>query len=128
MARWKRGGIKYLGVFVGSKDYMKINWEITLEIVEGRVRKWRWIFPKLSYKGWVLVLNNLVSSMLLHRLTCVDPPPDLLPKVQAIWVNAFWDELHLLPQSLLCLQKEEGGHGLMHLASRRATLRLEFIR
>ena len=74
---WKRGGIKYLGVFVGNKDYMKRNWENDLEIVEGRVRKLRWIFPKLSYKGWVLVLNNLVSSMLWHRLTCA--PPDLLP-------------------------------------------------
>ena len=125
---WKRGGIKYLGVFVGSKDYMKKNWENTLEIVEGRVRKWRWIFPKLSYKGRVLVLNNLVSSMLWHRLTCVDPPPDLLPKVQAILVNAFWDKLHWLPQSILYLQKEDGGHGLMHLASRRATFRLEFIK
>ena len=104
------------------------NWENTLEIVEGRVRKWRWIFPKLSYKGRVLVLNNLVSSMLWHRLTCVDPPPDLLPKVQAILVDTFWDKLHWLPQSLLYLQKEEGGHGLMHLASRRATFRLEFIR
>ena len=81
---WKRGGIKYFGVFVGRKDYMKRNWENTLEIVEGGVRKWRWIFSKLSYKGRVLVLNNPVSSMLWHRLTCVDPPPDLPPKVQAI--------------------------------------------
>ena len=125
---WKRGGIKYLGVFVGSMDYMKRKWENTLEIVEGSVRKWRWIFPKLSCKGRVLVLNNLVSSMLWHRLTCVEPPPDLLPKVQAILVDTFWDKLHWLPQSLLYLQKEEGGHGLMHLASKRATFWLEFIR
>ena len=125
---WKRGGIKYLGVFVGDKEYMKRNWENALEVVEGRVRKWRWIFPKLSYKGRVLVLNNLVSFMLWHRLTCVDPPPDLLPKVQAILVNAFWDKLHWLPQSLLYLQKEESRHGLVHLASRRPTFRLEFMR
>ena len=31
---WKRGGIKYLGVFVGSKDYMKRNGDNILEIVE----------------------------------------------------------------------------------------------
>ena len=66
--------------------------------------------------------------MLWHRLTCVDPPPDLLPKVQAILVDAFWDKLHWLPQSLLYLLKEEGRHGLMHLASRRSTFWLEFIR
>jgi len=31
-------------------------------------------------------------------------------------LNLFWDELHLVPQSVLFLQAEEGGHGLVHLA------------
>ena len=48
--------------------------------------------------------------------------------MQAILGDTFWDKLHWLPQSLLYLQKEEGRHGLMPLASRRAIFRLEFIR
>ncbi len=39
----------------------------------------------------------------------------------------FWDHLHWVPQYLLFLPKEEGGHGLIHLASRGATFRLQFI-
>ncbi len=81
----------------------------------------------MSFKGRVLVINNLVSSMLWHCLMCVDPPPQLLAKIQAVLVNFFWDHLHWVPQCLLFLPKEEGGHGLIHLASRGATFRLPFI-
>ncbi|KAI3373352.1 hypothetical protein L3Q82_006652 [Scortum barcoo] len=46
---------------------------------------------------------------------------------KAILVNFFWDRLHWLPQAVLFLPKEEGGQGLVHLASRCAAFRLQFI-
>lgn len=33
----------------------------------------------------------------------------------------------VLPQSVLYLPKEEGGHGLVHLQSRTAAFRLQFV-
>ncbi|TWW74481.1 Transposon TX1 uncharacterized 149 kDa protein ORF 2 [Takifugu flavidus] len=78
-------------------------------------------FNKLSSaKGWVLVINNLVSSMLWHYLACVDPPPNLLSRIQAVMVDFFWDRLHWIPQSVLFLPREEGGLGLVHLESMRS--------
>ncbi|KAI3364782.1 hypothetical protein L3Q82_000910 [Scortum barcoo] len=52
------------------------------------------------------------------RLAVGGPPSNLLSRVQAILVNFFWDRLHWLPQAVLFLPKEEGGQGLVHLASR----------
>ncbi|KAI3360881.1 hypothetical protein L3Q82_012889, partial [Scortum barcoo] len=66
-------------------------------------------------------------SSLWHRLAVVDPPSNLLSRVQAILVNFFWDRLHWLPQAVLFLPKEEGGQGLVHLASRCVSFRLQFI-
>ncbi|KAI3372190.1 hypothetical protein L3Q82_007029 [Scortum barcoo] len=37
-------------------------------------------------------------------------------------VDFFWDRLHWVPQSILFLPKEEGGQGLVHLASRARCL------
>ncbi|KAK5933251.1 hypothetical protein CgunFtcFv8_013746 [Champsocephalus gunnari] len=65
--------------------------------------------------------------MLAHRLACTDPPVNLLSKVQALMVDFFWDRMHWVPQSVLFLPKEEGGHGLVHLASRGAAFRLRFV-
>ncbi|KAI3374546.1 hypothetical protein L3Q82_021112 [Scortum barcoo] len=78
------------------------------------------LLPKMSYRGRVLILNNLISTALWHRLACVDPPVSLLSRIQAVLVDFFWDRLHWVPQSILFLPKEEGGQGLVHLASRGA--------
>ncbi|KAI3377340.1 hypothetical protein L3Q82_008544, partial [Scortum barcoo] len=78
-------------------------------------------------RGRVLILNNLISTALWHRLACVDPPVSLLSRIQAVLVDFFWDRLHWVPQSILFLPKEEGGQGLVHLASRGAAFRLQFL-
>ena len=124
---WKKGGVKYLGVFLGEDSMLKKNWDNVLEKLEGRLKKWKWLLPSMSYRGRTLIINNLVSSSLWHRLACVDPPPKLLSKVQAILVDFFWDKLHWIPQAVLFLPKEEGGQGLIHLPSRGAAFRLQFI-
>ena len=81
----------------------------------------------MSYRGRVLVLNNLCVSLLWHRLSCLDPPPGLLMRIQESIVNFFWDGLHWVPQGVLFLPREEGGQGLIHLASRTAAFRLQFL-
>lgn len=124
---WKSGGLKYLGVHLGDEASSAKNWDCLLEKISGRLKKWRWILPKMSFRGRVLVINSLVSSMLWHRLACVDPPSNLLSRLQAVLVSFFWDRLHWVPQSILFLPREEGGHGLVHLPSRGAALRLQFI-
>ena len=98
-----------------------------LEKIKGRLQKWKWLLPKLSYRGRTLIINNLVGSSLWHKLACVDPPLGLLPKLQAEMVNFFWDNLHWTPQSVLFLPRDEGGQGLVNLVSRGATFRLQFI-
>ncbi|KAF1378060.1 hypothetical protein PFLUV_G00185660 [Perca fluviatilis] len=81
----------------------------------------------MSYRGRTLVINNLLASSLWHKLSCVDPPSNLLAKIQAVLVNFFWDKLHWIPQSVLFLPLEKGGQGLNHLASRGAAFRLQFL-
>ena len=122
---WKRGGFKYLGVFLG--DAIQKNWDGAIEKIKGRLNKWRWLLPQLSYRGRCLIINNLVASFLWHKLMCLDPPPNLLAKVQALLIDFFWDRLHWVPQSVLYLPREEGGQGVVHLSSRGAAFRLHFI-
>lgn len=125
---WRKDGFKYLGVFLGNDVVMGRNWEGAVESVKGRLEKWKWLLSKMSYRGRVLIINNLVASSFWHRLACVDPPPDLLQKIQSVLGNFFWDGLHWVPQSVLFLPKDEGGQGLIHLQSRTAAFRLQFVK
>ncbi len=49
----------------------------------------------------------------------IDPPADVLAKIQSILIDFFWDKLHWVQKSVLYLSKEEGGLGLINLQSRR---------
>ena len=124
---WERDGFKYLGLFLGTEVVVRRNWETVMEKIDNKMNKWKWLLPQMSYRGRVLVLNNLVASLLWHRLACVDPPSGLLAQIQRKMVDFFWGGLHWVPQGVLFLPREEGGQGLVHLASRTATFRLQFI-
>lgn len=68
-------------------------------------------------QGRTIIVNNVVTSALWHRLSCLEPRSGLLAKIQAIIVDLFWDKYHWVQQSVLYLSKEEGGQGIVHLAA-----------
>ncbi|KAL7870140.1 hypothetical protein AOLI_G00141280 [Acnodon oligacanthus] len=117
---WRRRGFKYLGVYLGGSTCSVQNWDGVVEKVKGRLSEWKWLVPQVSYRGRVLVIDNLAASSLWHNPAYVDPPLNLLVILQAVLVDFFWDRLHWLPQGVLHLPNEEGGQGLVHLASRTA--------
>ncbi|KAJ4933329.1 hypothetical protein JOQ06_030161, partial [Pogonophryne albipinna] len=98
---WKKDGLKYLGVFLGNKSIVLRNWDVIGKI-EGKLSKWKWLLPQMSFKG-------------------------LLAQIQKKLVDFFWEGLHWVPQGVLFLSREEGGQGLIHLASRTATFRIQFL-
>lgn len=53
-----------LGVYLGKEGYQEKNWEGMIDKVCAKLSKWKWVLPKLSYRGRALVVNNLVASMI----------------------------------------------------------------
>ncbi|TWW74405.1 Transposon TX1 uncharacterized 149 kDa protein ORF 2 [Takifugu flavidus] len=105
---WRRDGLKYLGVFIGDEETEKKNWLDTLEKVDGKIQKWKWLLPRMSYRGRTLVLNNLVASVLWHRLSCMEPPSGLLAQLQTRVLAFFWDSMHWVQQGV-CVLAQRGG-------------------
>ena len=105
---WKKDGFKYLGVFLGKEHIVKKNWENVTEKFEGKLSKWKWLLPQMSFKGRVLVLNNIVASQLWHRLTCVDPHSGLLALLQRIF---FFTEKTLCAAGDAVFSQRGGGTG-----------------
>ncbi|KAI4871400.1 hypothetical protein NFI96_009402 [Prochilodus magdalenae] len=123
--RWSGAGFKYLGVWLGNNEIKAKNWEGVVEKVRARLSKWSWLLPRLSYRGRVLVLNNLVASALWHKFTVLNPPGQLIMDIQRMLVDFFWSGQHWLRAAVLYLPVQEGGQGLMDIRSRVATLRLQ---
>lgn len=113
----KKEGFNYLGVYLGDDLIVqkKKKREGTVEKIKGRLDKWKYLIPKMSYRGWTLIINNLVASSLWHKISCIDPPMTLLAKIQSSLFDFYWDKLHWVPHRVLYLPKEEGGQALVHL-------------
>lgn len=48
---WKKGGFKYMDVYLGSTEFLNKNWEGSVKHNKGRLSKWKWLVPKMSYRG-----------------------------------------------------------------------------
>lgn len=48
---WTNRGFKYLGVYLGNDFIEKENWNGILEMVEGRLKKWKRLHSCMSYRG-----------------------------------------------------------------------------
>lgn len=120
-------GFKFLGIYLGSEEFKKKNWENVKDKVCAKLSKWNWLLPQLSYRGRVLVINNLVAHSLWHTLNVLDPPMDFFVDIQRILVNFFWTGKHWVKEAVLYLPVHEGGQGLIELKSRYAAFRLKTV-
>lgn len=125
--RWRQDGFKALGVFLGNEQFQKKNWEGLLEKVSAKLTKWKWLLPQLSYRGRVLVINNLTASMLWHRTAVMEPPEELILNIQRTLVNFFWSGQHWIRAAALYIPVQEGGQGLVDLRSRIRAFRLQSV-
>ncbi|KAK3544486.1 hypothetical protein QTP86_013151 [Hemibagrus guttatus] len=80
---------------------------------------------QLSYRGRVLITNNLIASFLWHHFTVLEPPELLIKEVQKRIVNFFWAGQHWTRAPVLYLPLQEGGQGLIDLSCRVRTFRLQ---
>ncbi|KAI4877209.1 hypothetical protein NFI96_028665 [Prochilodus magdalenae] len=124
---WDRKGFKVLGVWLGTEDVEIKNWEGLVEKVRARLSKWSWLLPQLSYRGRVLIANNLIASALWHKFTVLNPPRGLIKDIQKALVDFFWSGQHWLRAAVLYFPVQEGGQGLIDIRSRVAVLRLQAV-
>ncbi|KAK3541506.1 hypothetical protein QTP86_028023 [Hemibagrus guttatus] len=103
------------------------NWEGIVGKVCAKLSQWTWVLPQLSYRGRVLVINNLIASLLWHHFTVLEPPEPLIKDVQKRIVNFFWAGQHWTRAPVLYLPLQEGGQGLIDLSCRVRTFRLQAL-
>ena len=124
---WGVNGLKVLGVFLGTSAFREKNWEGLIEKVCAKLSKWKWLLPQLSYRGRVLVINNLVASTLWHRLAVLPPPRGLIDHIQRTLIDFFWSGKHWIRAAALDSPVQEGGQGLIDVSARVLAFRLKAV-
>jgi len=90
-----------------------------------RSSKWKCLLPPLFYRGPtnVLTTNNLVASVLWHKLIILCPPINLLERIQQKILDFSWSSKHWICGSAHFLLVAEGGQGLVDIFSMMAAFR-----
>ena len=105
---WRRGGLKYLGVYLGDYQTVEKNWEGVVEKVEGRLAKWRWLLPQMSYRGRspdhkLFDSINSLAQVKMYGAPCWSTTQS------AVHYGKFWGQLAL--GSTECTLPDEGRGG-----------------
>lgn len=61
--KWRLEGFK-ISIYFDSNELKHLNWQGVEEKVCTRLSRWKWLPSQLSYRGRVLVANNLMASTL----------------------------------------------------------------
>ena len=108
---WGRKRTEDLGFFGGTAGFQKHNWEGVMKKACARLSSWKWLLHQLSYRGRVLLANNLVASTWWHRLIDLQPPRRKIQEVQKPLVDSFWSGQHWIRAAALYLPLREVGGG-----------------
>ena len=127
--KWNNEGLLFLGVHLGvSNNYVNHNWTKCKEELSKTLSRWSTLSRNLSFKGKILVANQLAASKIFHCLAILSPPHQILSELQDMLVNFIWsNKRHLLKKQLLFQECDKGGLGLASLQARTLTFRMSFL-
>ena len=126
---WNSEGLPFLGVHLGnSVHYSKQNWVKCKDRLTKTFLSWSRLSKSLSFKGKVLIANQLAASKIFHFLAVLPVPGNVLNELQELLVNFVWsNKRHWLRKEVLYDQPDEGGLGLACLQARILSYRFAIV-
>ena len=125
---WKNPPIQSLGITVGGDDDMILqNLRLVINKAESILNTWKSF--NLTLMGRVLVVNTLVESLFVYRLSVL-PAMDttLLTQIQdRIWKFVWKDCKARICFNALRLPKDQGGLRLTDLCTKHTALLIQWI-
>ena len=127
--QWTNNPINILGVWIDhDEDVMtNLNYETLIKKTENILDKWS--NRTLSLVGKIQVINSLVASLFVYKMTVIPSLPRIfLEKINRIYKKFLWGGTAKIPSEILYLSKKEGGLGLVDLTVKDKALKISWIK
>ena len=126
--KWSDGDIEMLGVVISNKPQQTCeNYNSTIDKMNAVMKTWS--HRKLTIIGKVLIINSLMTSLFVHKMSVLPPMSESQNKrVEEIIKLFLWKGRRpKIPNRVLELGKHTGGLKLSNLQKRYKSLRLKWI-
>ena len=123
------GSINILGVEIcyGKKCLLELNYEPT--IAKSRAILKTWSARGLSLEGKILIVNTLIASMYIYKMTVLPRMTEnMIKTIHKMIENFIWNGRRpKIPLHILQLNKDEGGYSLFDFNKRDTALKSSWV-
>ena len=127
---WTNGPIKVLGVYVDHdiNECIRLNYNSTIIKVEAILK--RWSARSLSLMGKITIINSLVASLFVHKMTVLPFMPDkMLKHLESKMEHFLWNgRKPKITLNQLQASKSTGGLQLVSLRNKDLSLKAAWVR
>ena len=125
---WENEGIPTLGVWVThQKNLLDMNYTPVYMKMKAVLNSWS--KRSLSLIGKILIVNSLIMSLFVHKMTVLpNLPRKLIQKINNDIMSFIWNGKRAkIPLKILQLPKDKGGLGLINLCKKEMSLKVSWI-
>ncbi len=128
--KWKNNDINVLGITITSciRDMTHVNIKPLMEKIKGIIQAWSW--RKLTLFGKITIINSLLASQLIYRLSVL-PTPTLidLKTIDKMLFDYLWgNKPHQIPKQTVIGQYFNGGIKMVDIFKKEAALKIAWVK
>ena len=128
--KWKNNDIQVLGITITSctNDMTNVNINPLIDKMKGIIQAWSW--RKLTLFGKITIINSLLASQLIYRLSVL-PSPILtdLKAIDKILFDYLWgNKPHQIPKNTVIGQYDNGGIKMVDIFKKEASLKIAWVK
>ena len=123
---WKKKSLKILGLYFGTKDTNKLNWEPKVSKFIKTLDLWK--SRDLTFRGKAVAVNRLASSALWYMASVVPIPQWAVKQLnEKLWHFFFNGKRPPIPRSQAKLPYQEGGLNVLDIEKKCKSLLLSWL-
>ena len=124
--KWHKKSLKILGIFFGTENTEKLNWEPKISKFNKILNLWK--SRDLSFRGRAVVINQLASSVLCYTATIFPMGDWVLKRLNtSLWDFFYNGKKDLISRTQAKLPYKEGGLNVVDIDRKAASLRLSWF-
>ena len=126
---WTNGPINVLGCWISHDKEEAVKLNLDEIVVKVKSITQSWLNRDLSLFGKILVLNSLIGSLFVYRMTVMESIPNTYYKtLKEIFTRFLWGKsIPKVKWETLIALKEEGGAGLVNLIKKEESLKMGVV-
>ncbi len=126
--KFTNDAVKCLGIYMGHNkaDNHQKNWQNKIDKIKMVFERWK--HRNLTFFGKILIIKSLAISKLIHTMSILITPEDVLKGVEKMIFNFLWDSNERIKRKTLIGTKIDGGIQMLDIYCKDKSLKARWIK